>query len=273
VDHECIPVTHPRIKQQADASKNRFLQDVQGEQSTTLLCKKYSSCPANSMIQRSGCVPSISFNPNVPMAAAPTVVKANGHHGTVGSTGPGSRSSAGKSISNTFENEITVTSIEGVELPNELHPHYSFDAEAVRNELDREKEIYMGGSTIIGVAIIVSLMFLIVGIVIGFWLNRKYNKHPQFSDSETRNKLMWKENVMPRKDTNHLMNGNPYISSNAAVLVANNSTVNNKKDNLEILDFSCGKDRSRELKNSTESLEKECKLSTDTLPKVKLTYI
>jgi hypothetical protein len=70
------------------------------------------------------------------------------------------------------------------------------------------------------------------------------------------------------------MNTNAYVSSTAAVLAANNSNANNKKDNLEILDFSCGKDRSKELKNSTESLEKDGNLcKNDTLPKVKLTYI
>jgi hypothetical protein len=166
---------------------------VSAEHDSSVLCKKYSGCSANSVAQKSGCGSFIesTSNFNVPLSP-PTVIKAT-YHGTVGSTGPsGSRSSAGKSISrNSFENEITVTSIEGVELPNELHPPYSFDAEAVREEMEREKQIYTGSSFMIGIIIIVSLIFLILGIVIGFALNRKYNKHQPFCDGETRNKLMW----------------------------------------------------------------------------------
>lgn len=138
--------------------------------------------------------------------------------------------------------------------------------------------------------VLVGIGTLLFGCLIGFIISRhvmlRDNFHAAHSfhygngtdslHNQHRNQLNWQSSKAPilplggarnngGKDVNLLMNAN-----------TNQTTINNKKDNLE-LEFGLGsKDRSHECKNSTESLDKDCKppvVSTGTLQKVKKTYI
>lgn len=139
------------------------------------------------------------------------------------------------------------------------------------------------------IIVVVGLVTLLIGVLFGYIVSRhvmlrdNFPTHHSFHygngpDSlQHRNQLNWQQNSKTPilalggarnnggKDINLLMNTN-----------TNQATINNKKDNLE-LEFGLGsKDRSHECKNSTESLDKDCKppvVSTGTLQKVKKTYI
>lgn len=180
----------------------------------------------------------------------------------------GTLASVGRASPIGYDNEITVTSIDGVELTNQINKIHTDPlvkeslgghAAGVRSD-SLDDNLQLGLSP----ALYIAMAFLfIVGIATGFLYTKLRNKFaPCYNDHRNQiNAYSQKRHIQPLhsgKDINLLMEANSF-------------QCNNKKDNLE-QEFSA-KDRSHECKNSTENLEKDTHCKTGTLQKVKKTYL
>lgn len=178
----------------------------------------------------------------------------------------GTVASVGRGPIESSENEITVTSIDGIELTDHINQNQFQIDPIVKGQLDGQTSSQAGMSMMSWVITFSVVLTLILGMFIGHLLTRRFCKNSPFH-GEHRNQLNWHGKPrhihhQPRnsgKDINLLMNTNQFPTP-----------CNNKKDNLE---HEFGKDRSHECKNSTENLEKEANCKTGTLQKVKKTYI